>query len=1143
MIVTPTRQNGPMAERLLTPSKITAWLDCAHFLTLKHEVEAGARNVEFSPFGEMAQLLMAKGLEHEQAVLERYRAEGLEVLVVPDREKSESFAQWVDRVGNPLADGHDVIFQMPFVHDGIRGVADFLIRVDHPYGAGSAGTFSYEPIDAKLARKEAKPGHVLQLCFYAEAIAAATGTMPEHLHLELGSGATETIRTANMLPYWRRLRGQLLAVVGDEVPVETVPVPCDHCEFCEFELVCEADWRASDSLVYVAGVRPADRATLEADNVGTLAGLAALDREVAALDPARQEHFVRQAALQEQAREDPADPPPFELLEVPVDVDEVVSREDEVEADPVGFAALPEPDEGDVFLDFEGHPFWRADIGLFFLFGFIERESSGKWVFKAFWAHGKEEEKTATKELIDHLAARRVEFPNMHVYHYNHTERSSLERLTIDHGVAELELERLIATGMFIDLLPIVKGAMQVGVEGYGLKHIERLTLYERGHDIDQGAGAVVEYEKWMANQAQGSLDRIASYNEDDVRATRAVRDWLVGQRPDDVTWRMAVLDTYEPNDELDDRIEALHAFGPGTDEHLMADLLGYWRREKSAVAAESYRLSIADELDQLESMSAVAGLSFVGYEDQFSAKTGKKLKWPVAVFSFPPQLVDADLESGAKMILALSEQEWAFFNVALVKRDAQELRIVWNKECEERGVFPSSLVNYEWYREGAKLAALEELADQMLAGTANRVGHSMLRRELARFKPGGGPANGAFRGDLEDICRWSTELDASYVPIQGPPGTGKTFIGAQIIRTLVNAGQRVGVTAMSHAAIDNLMIATVERFEKEGDIDSLRAVRKAKHGPVKRVTYLDENRSCAEGDFDVVAGTPWFFASSAMRDNPVDVLIIDEAGQLGLADTLAASISATNVILLGDPQQLAQVSQASHPYGAGASGLGHLLGDALTVSDDRGVLLDVTWRMHPDVCSFISDVMYEGKLESHESCIGQTTGAGTGLRWIRAEHDERSTESPEEAALVAAKILELIGQPWTDQYGVARPLTAADFMVVAPYNDQRRCIENALGDDRATSQVEVGTVDKFQGSEAAVVLFSMGTSSARFMPRTADFLFSKNRLNVAISRARCLVYVVCTNELLDTRAHNVEEMELISALCAFVERATGVTA
>jgi superfamily I DNA and/or RNA helicase len=347
-----------------------------------------------------------------------------------------------------------------------------------------------------------------------------------------------------------------------------------------------------------------------------------------------------------------------------------------------------------------------------------------------------------------------------------------------------------------------------------------------------------------------------------------------------------------------------------------------------------------------------------------------------------------------------------------------------------------------------------------------------------------------------------------------------------------------VGVTAMSHAAIDNLMQALVDRFEAEGDSENLRAVRKAKDGSVAGVKYIDDNRNVAEGDYNVIAGTTWLLASQVMRDNPVDVLVVDEAGQLGLADTLAATISATNVILLGDPQQLPQVSQASHPGGAGASALEHLLGDELTVLPDRGVLLETTRRMHPDVCEFISEVMYGGKLHSHESCIGQSVAGQTGLRWLRAEHRGCSTESPEEAAIVVAKVEELLGQPWTDQHGETRPLTTADFMVVAPYNDQRRCIEAAMRANRATRGVEVGTVDKFQGREAAVVLFSMTTSSSEFMPRNADFLFSKNRLNVAISRARCLAYLVCTDELLDTRAHDVEEMELISALCSFVERA-----
>ena len=217
-----------------------------------------------------------------------------------------------------------------------------------------------------------------------------------------------------------------------------------------------------------------------------------------------------------------------------------------------------------------------------------------------------------------------------------------------------------------------------------------------------------------------------------------------------------------------------------------------------------------------------------------------------------------------------------------------------------------------------------------------------------------------------------------------------------------------------------------------------------------------------------MLAGTPWFFASTAMRDNPVDVLVVDEAGQLGLADTLAATISAANVILLGDPQQLPQVSQASHPNGAGASALEHILGDDRTVSADRGVLLDVTWRMHPRVCKFISDTSYEGKLTSHESCAGQSTEAGVGLRWIRADHAGRSTESPEEAELVAKTIGDLMGKDWTDQKGVTRPLTADDFIVVTPYNDQRRLIESVLADRDAGSKASVSRSARSTSSRAA---------------------------------------------------------------------------
>ena len=271
-----------MTERLLTPTKITAWLDCAHFLNLRHQVDRGALAVAPPGFGSLASLLVAKGREHEADCLAEYRSRGLDVLEIPGRDRGESFSHWAARIGNPLASEHDVIYQMPLIHDGIRGIADFLLRVED----SGAESWGWEPVDAKLARSEAKPGHVLQLCFYAEAIESLTGRAPERMHLWLGSGETETLVTEEFRPYWRRLRRQLTSLLDDDAEdPETAPEPCAHCAFCEFQETCTKEWRYNDSLIYVAGLRGADRARLEEAGVDTLGQLAALQDPVDGLAP------------------------------------------------------------------------------------------------------------------------------------------------------------------------------------------------------------------------------------------------------------------------------------------------------------------------------------------------------------------------------------------------------------------------------------------------------------------------------------------------------------------------------------------------------------------------------------------------------------------------------------------------------------------------------------------------------------------------------------------------------------------------------------------------------------------------------------------------------------------------------------------
>jgi uncharacterized protein len=1114
-----------MQQRLITPSKITAWLDCPHYLTLRNKVDDGELAEPGHTFGSFAQLLLRKGQAHEEACLADYRCDGKSVFEVPPRnvDEKETFAAWVKRVGNPLANGWDVVSQMPFMYDGVRGIADFVERLVD----SETGEATYEPVDAKLTRADAKPGHVLQLCFYADAIRELTSVDPQRMHILLGSGRRETLRTNEFRPYWRRLRKQLSAAVDAGPNASTVPDPCPHCTFCEFFPLCDAQWREEDALIFIPGIRGPEREALGDAGVTTLAQLGELNGEFVGIRPERLNWLVTQAALQVAARLNGDAPPPFSMIE-PGD-DPRRAR---------GFELLPEPDVGDIFLDFEGHPFWRADSGLFFLFGLIERDRDGEWQYKCWWAHDVEQEARAVASLIGYLAARREQHPAMHAYHYNHTERSALESLVRAHGVAEAGLSRLVQTGLFVDLLSVARNSIQVGTESYSLKCVERLTDFERSHEIDKGAGAVVQYEEFMADGDRAELNAIAVYNEDDVRATMAFRDWLVAHRPHELPWRQAQFEISQVLVDIDAQIAAFHAFDEDSPEHLLGDLLGYWTREWSAYMAPKLAQCQQDSAELLDDRDSITALEPVGLIPRFGKK-GKELEVPAMRFSFPPQSLDGFPHSDEMVLYLLPDGQWTTAKSDRLDREAFELDLMWNEQKQEAGHFPSTVVVHTWVPTDDKRKALSNFASRLLDGKpVNRVTDALLRRELPQFRDGGGPMAGVFADDINEMVKWSTELDRSYVAVQGPPGTGKTYRAAHMVHALVMAGQRVGVTAFSHRAIENLLRKVVEVFEEKGDLGTLRAVRKPPVGSIKKLCGIKngDTSGCARRDYNLVGGTTWLFSSEKMRDAPVDVLVIDEAGQLALADALAASTSARNLILLGDPLQLPHVMQALHPGGGGRSVLEHVLCEDVTLPNDRGVFLTETRRMHPDICGFVSAAIYEGRLDYHDSCARQTTVSGTGLQWLRANHEGNSTSSTEEAQMIAAEIGRLIGTPWTNFDGDVKPLTVNDFMVVAPYNDQVRIIRQKLDSDPRTANVPVGTVDKFQGGEAVIVFFSMATSSGADMVRGADFLFSRNRLNVAISRARCLAYLVCTDELLNARARSVEEMRLIATLNAFVE-------
>jgi uncharacterized protein len=382
-------------------------------------------------------------------------------------------------------------------------------------------------------------------------------------------------------------------------------------------------------------------------------------------------------------------------------------------------------------------------------------------------------------------------------------------------------------------------------------------------------------------------------------------------------------------------------------------------------------------------------------------------------------------------------------------------------------------------------------------------------------------------------------------VAIVGQTGSGKSTVGARMIVDLVAAGRRVGVTANSHKVIGELLEKAANAARQAG-VPIAIGQRAGPDGPAyEDAEHLASNEAArdalAEDSLDVVGGTSWLWSREDMVDS-IDVLFVDEAGQMSLADAIAASASAANLVLLGDPQQLDQPLQGVHPPGAERSVLAHVLDGARVMPDELGLFLDGTWRLHPDISGYTSEVFYESRLRSHPGREALAVGGGppfdgAGVRFLPVPHSGNSNESPEEVEAIAGYVSTLLASEpvWTDADGVTRPLTADDILIITPYNAHRTALTEALPGMR------IGTVDKFQGQEAPIAIYSMATSSPEEAPRGMEFLYSLNRLNVATSRAQCLAVVVASPALLRPHCRTPRQMRLANALARLAEVPEGL--
>ncbi|WP_159793535.1 TM0106 family RecB-like putative nuclease [Puerhibacterium puerhi] len=1127
-----------------------------------------------------------------------------------------------------LRGGVDVVAQ-GYLFDGrFGGYADFIVRQ-----GGDADGPEFAVLDSKLART-ARVTALLQVTAYAERLREAGVRVADQVGLMLGTGRTERFALDDLAPVYRRRRARLEAILdahrAGDVPVAWGDGRYTACGRCA---VCEPQVRAADDVLLVAHLTTAQRARLRQVGITTVHDLAAAPKELPAglvMGSGAWEHLRAQAAIQ--VRQAEAGHPVFEL----------------VDAAPIH--ALPTPDPGDIYFDFEGDPLWTdadrwgREYGLEYLFGWVERPTAAnpRPPFRALVAHDRTQEKQALVDFVAYVVERRRRYPGMHVYHYAPYEKTALLRLAARHGVCADEVDQLLRDGVLVDLYATVRAGLRVGAESYSIKKLEPLYMGDDLRDaegVTNAADSVVEYRRACAvresepEEFERTMRSILDYNEYDCVSTLRLHAWLrqvaaagagaggaaaggagpdVGHLADDAA-HAAPGDAAAPDGATPGGADV-----PSSDVEVLTPQQQRRQEHRTAVQEAADRLlALAGDAPAAERTAAQQVAAQVAHSLLYWELEAKPFWW------------------GHHDRLSNDPDDWADTRDTVVASDAQSVRVVedWRDLGGRRGVgrllevtgqiAPGSLLRAGtdvWLmyapplppcasqggdrghgvtQKGTVLdvAAADDgrdvvVVEERIGATDLRNGvttHAQLPYALAPAALGintvpleavlleyaadveaafpdvprglawdvllrrpprtsdGAPVHARRDGGdtADEIVEALLALDDSYLGVQGPPGTGKTYTGSRVVARLVaEHGWRVGVTAQSHEAVANFLRAVagkglgpqqVARYRSGADTRRPEGPWSELAKPADASAFLGEH--AASGTGCVVGGTAWLFA----RGDDLDLLVVDEAGQFSLAPTLAAARRARRVLFLGDPQQLPQVSAAPHAEHVEVSALSWLLGGHATLPDSHGWFLDTSWRMHPALCEAVSALSYERRLHSAPATKDRSLeGVAPGVHPVEVWHPGDATFSPAEADAVVDLVRSHLGRTWTDPGERdpgrrERPLGQDDVLVVAPYNAQvatvRRALEAAGYDD-----VRVGTVDKFQGQEAPVVIVSMTASSAEDVPRGVEFLLNRNRLNVAVSRGQWCAYVVHSPTLAAHLPTSPERLLELGAFCGLLD-------
>lgn len=1161
-----------MPSRLITPSQLSLFSISPVIGAWWEELQAQKLFEDSKPaVSELDQQLFADGLRHEQVLLTKLEKAGHSIARLPGKQTDADYAA----TREAMAEGVEFIHQASLCNEEMRGSADLLRRIDR---ASLLGEWSYIPIECKLASKP-KTTFLVQASAYCELLTPLLGHRPDQFELYLGGGKFQPYGTDQFWAWYQRLRQRYRQFrEGFDPAVIPEDAPGDHGGWSTF---IEQRLEDARDLMLVAGMRRSQRQKLRAAGITTIENLAAVPSGTAIPGLTGEAlHELRQQA---------------ELQLQPVDADgRPAYRLRPIESGK-GLAALPAADAGDIWFDMEGIHDPVGGSKLEYLFGACYRNTpAGKPLFKAFWAHSEAEEKRAFEGWVDWVEERRRQFPGLRIYHYAAYEKTAMRRLAQQHATREAEIDSWLRSELLVDLLPIVTSSIVLGEPSYSIKKVEHLYMDARQAGVTNAGDSVVAYLHWQtsgepaipgdAPQASPKLQAIEDYNREDCESTVFLHDWLLKLRREQGLPEQPLQLTTDKEqeareayplellsqrllDELPDPLTDPDAIGPRglswRAQQLLAQLLPFHHRE-AKVGWWAYfdrrnkaQLSPDELIDDGE---AIAAAEWTGMEERPSARTGADIHH----FRFDPSQPlklhggDGDKrlqlelpDTGLKLDVDALDAEQGRVSLKLPwsKRDQR----IANGDGEGIPKGPTSLIKVPADISKSLRENLEEQAEGWV--DRNQRLPAAIQQLLERQPlPALQALNSELKSDPNRVSALLTEFLASNngitLALQGPPGTGKSTVTGQVIAQLAQQGKRIAISSNSHAAINNLLKKAKHTCADAGVNGQVVKCSNSKEEAMAEAGISVLKPGQLDDSSAVVGGTTWMFCRDKLADQ-FDLLVVDEAGQMSLANLLVMARCAHSILLVGDQQQLAQPSQADHPGDSGQSCLEFWMQGIPVVPDDRGVFLPTSWRMEPSLTEMVSELFYDGRLQANPrncaNCITWRTGCqrsdgqlypGQGLVFEAVEHSGRSVHAPEEIDRIEQLVDALLGS----RYAIARGdrteegvLDANTILVTAPYNVHMNRLQQRLH-----GKARVGTVDKFQGQEAPVAIHSLTASSGDDAPRGVGFLLEPNRLNVAISRAQCLSIVVGSPGLSSGVANTVAEAEQINRLCRMTSPSGG---